>query len=571
MRYYLTQFFVISVIVVLFPLLVVAQPDSGGIISEQKQEELRLPQPPFPDEQKSLSEPLTDRGVRIRVKNFEFSGYESIASREELDVLVQEAVGQELGFDALQRLTDKITRYLREEKGYLLAKAYLPEQDVTDGVIHIKVVIFRIEGKVDVIIDGPSRINQAFLERITRQALSGADTLHQHDIERAVLLINDLPGLFARSYLDHGKEPGTTRVTIRVREGPLFSGKVFGDNFGNRYTGRFRRGTQVFFNDPTGRGDLIKVGYTNARELNQGNIYYTLPLGASGAVFDMFYSGLRYELGGDLDDLRAKGHAHIMGANYSYPVQRTRASSLWLGTGYENYLFEDKSLGEVTSDRHVSVGNINMLGQFFDSFWKGGLTSVYAALYGGRTNISDGQSADAGGARTQGPFFRWVYSLTRLQRMTSNLSLFASARGQLADSNLDSSQKFILGGPAGVRAYPVGEASGDSGHIMTLETRYELPEIVPGIRAQLVLFGDLGHIRLNKDTWPGSVTNISGRNHYWLAGAGPGINIEKSGVFHVQFSYGHKIGHNPGRDSDGKDVNNKDDRGAFWIKGTILF
>ncbi len=566
-----TQLFVISAIVVLFPLLAHAQPDSGRIISEQKQEELRLPQLPFPDEKKPLPEPLTEKGVRVHVKDFEFSGYEPIVSLGELNLLVQDSVGQELGFDALERLTDKITRYLREKKGYLLAKAYLPEQDVTDGVIHIKIVMFRLEGQVDVIIDGPSRINQAFLERITRQALSGANTIHLHDIERAVLLINDLPGLSSRSYLDHGQEPGTTRMTIRVREGPLFSGKVFGDNFGNRYTGRFRRGTQIFLNDPSGKGDLLKAGYTNAQELNQGSIYYALPLGTSGAAADVFYSGLRYELGGKLGDLRAKGHAHIMGANYTYPVQRTRASSLWLGTGYENYLLEDKSLGEVTSDRHVAVGNINMLGRFFDSFWKGGLTSVYAALYGGRTNISDGESADAGGARTEGPFSRWVYSLTRLQRMTSSISLFASARGQLADSNLDSSQKFILGGPSGVRAYPVGEASGDEGHLFTVETRYDAPDIFYGLKTQFILFADIGHITLHKDTWFGSVTNISGRNHYWLAGAGPGINIEKPGVFQIQLSYGYKIGHNPGRDSDGKDADNRDDRGAFWIKGTVLF
>ena len=70
---------------------------------------------------------------------------------------------------------------------------------------------------------------------------------------------------------------------------------------------------------------------------------------------------------------------------------------------------------------------------------------------------------DAATARTAGHFGKWNLNLTRLQHIDDRLSLYLSYSRQWATKNLDSSEKFSLGGPYGVRAYPVGEASGDDG------------------------------------------------------------------------------------------------------------
>ena len=59
----------------------------------------------------------------------------------------------------------------------------------------------------------------------------------------------------------------------------------------------------------------------------------------------------------------------------------------------------------------------------------------------------------------------------RLQGVTDTLSLYAAFNGQVASKNLDNSEKMGLGGPAGVRAYPTGEAYGDQGYILNLEAR----------------------------------------------------------------------------------------------------
>ena len=55
--------------------------------------------------------------------------------------------------------------------------------------------------------------------------------------------------------------------------------------------------------------------------------------------------------------------------------------------------------------------------------------------------------------------------------------LFSATAGQLADKNLDTAEKFYLGGPGGVRAYPQGEATGDQGYRLSGELRL----LVPGL------------------------------------------------------------------------------------------
>ncbi|MFH0754755.1 MAG: ShlB/FhaC/HecB family hemolysin secretion/activation protein, partial [Candidatus Omnitrophota bacterium] len=461
--------------------------------------------------------------------------------------------------------------YLREKKGYLLSRAYFPGQDVTAGMVKIVIIAGRLEGQVNVVLDKPYRVNRHLVENISGRAIPEGQTILLGSVERAVLLINDLSGLSARAYLDKGEVPGTSRITLHAAEGPWASGSISGDNFGNRYTGSFRRIGQVALHDSFGRGDLLQMSYINAANLDQGQAQLSLPLGYQGVLLDVAYSGLRYELGGKLEDLKAMGSAHTASASIVYPLERTRFASLWIGIGHDYYWLEDKIDSQVNSDRNISVGNVNLTGNFYDDFAHGGLTSFLISVSAGRNSITDGREDDEAGACTKGHFTRMNYAAARLQQLWRNISLFLSARGQLADRNLDSSQKITLGGPNGVRAYPIGEASGAEGHIFTVEKRVDLPFTPAWAKTQFIGFIDAGYVKMYENTWANSVTNISGRNHYWISGFGPGINIQKKGSYRLQFSYAHTIGKNPGRDTLDHHVDNRSDKGRFWAQATIWF
>jgi hemolysin activation/secretion protein len=319
--------------------------------------------------------------------------------------------------------------------------------------------------------------------------------------------------------------------------------------------------------DPLGRGDQLTLSYTYAEQLNQWQAGYALPLGATGITWNTGYTGLTYELGKDLSDLKARGWAEIITTGVSYPFVRTRNKSIWGGISAEYMMLRDEASGEKTRDRKLANGVGYLSGNFFDTFAGGGLTNASLVVTGGNVDLSGyspNNDADDTGPRTYGGFVRANYFLARLQRITGPFALFGSIRGQFTPDNLDSSQKFILGGPSGVRAYPVGEAPADEGHALTLETRIDVPGLP--LATQLIGFFDTGWVKLHHSPWPGSITNASGRNEYFLSGAGIGVNTVKPGIFNIRAFYAHTLGSNPGRSTSGNNADGLSDKGRFWLQ-----
>jgi hemolysin activation/secretion protein len=138
------------------------------------------------------------------------------------------------------------------------------------------------------------------------------------------------------------------------------------------------------------------------------------------------------------------------------------------------------------------------------------------------------------GRKTLGRYAKYNYEFRRLQRIDDNSTLLLALVGQSASKNLASAERFSLGGASGVRAYPVGEATGDDGFVFTAEYRY----LVPGLKIRggdLTLSGfyDFGHVRIEKDFVTGD-QQANGRNERNLAGAGVGLSLGKDGDFLVR-------------------------------------
>jgi hemolysin activation/secretion protein len=117
----------------------------------------------------------------------------------------------------------------------------------------------------------------------------------------------------------------------------------------------------------------------------------------------------------------------------------------------------------------------------------------------------------------------------------------------------------------------VGEASGDSGGVLTTELRYDFPEIRRVGILQLVGFYDLGWINLHYSPWLNSGTPIGDRNCYTLSGAGIGLNLTKPNLYAIRLAWAAKIGTNPGRSVAGLDADGKSDDNRYWIQAMFMF
>jgi hemolysin activation/secretion protein len=313
---------------------------------------------------------------------------------------------------------------------------------------------------------------------------------------------------------------------------------------------------------------------SGAEGLAQGRASYAVPIGAHGLRADVSYTAMQYELGQELSVLNAEGSAQTFNAGASYPLIRQRATSVYATSSYEFKGLVDKAYGFTIRDKVLHSGSIGFYGDRSDGFGGGGYNTWSASLSGGNLDLSGNRSdeqADKAGPRTAGSYLRMNIAASRLQRITSGLMFSASYAGQYAPDNLDSSEKFSLGGPYGVRAFPVGEASGDQGHLLNLELRKEL---IPGWKwgnVQAIGFLDTGHITLDKKPWTATASTRTGKNSYWLSGTGVGFSVSQPGRYSVRLSYAHKLGGNPGRSLNGMDADGRHSAGRFWAMAQFVY
>jgi hemolysin activation/secretion protein len=420
-------------------------------------------------------------------------------------------------------------------RGYILAQAYLPAQDVADGVVTIAV----IEGRYDrLAVDG----HNVLTDRASARALHG---LHSGDVvaiaplQRRLLLLSDLPGVNVHATLAPGAMTGTTDLNVDLSPGPLFSGSLDADNAGNRYTGEYRAGGTLNINNPTHHGDIASLRVlTSGRGLTYVRAAYQTQLG--DASLGVAYSHLNYRLGKQYSVLDAHGTAEIASLYASYPLIRSRNADLYLVADVDERCLEDRvDLTSSVSARRARTLLVGLNGDWRDDFGGGGRNNYSLSVTTGDLDIRTPsvRAADATTARTDGQYSKVNFSLSRLQTLPGSLSFYGDVRGQVASKNLDISEKMELGGAYGVRAYPEGEAYGDEGYIATAELRWLLRPMaaVPG-RVQLAVFADTGSVRASKNPW------FPGANTRTLSGAGVGATWAVPHDLLISISYAWELG-----------------------------
>lgn len=309
-----------------------------------------------------------------------------------------------------------------------------------------------------------------------------------------MLLLQDTPGVSSsRATLQPGASVGTSELLIDLQPAEPYTGNVVLDNHGSRYTGEYRLAATLNLASPLRIGDQLSVSaLSSGTNLSYGRLAYQLPLGSDGLRVGAAYSDIRYKLGQEFEALQAHGTARSASMFAAYPFIRSPLKNL-SGT----VSVEDKRLNDYVdatstqTGKKVSVTSLGLSGSLQDALGGGGISNFDLALALGRLNINSPSALaiDAASAQSNGGYSRVSYAASRLQRLTNATMLSISVTGQQAGKNLDSSEKFSLGGANGVRAYPQGEASGDEGYRATLELRHSLTA-----NLQATLFYDVGHV-----------------------------------------------------------------------------
>ena len=458
--------------------------------------------------------PVPGDQAKVLVKSVVITGNQEIPSAE-LQPLVASLVGSEQTLAQLNAAARRITAYYRS-KGFAVARAYLPAQDITDGTITISV----IEGRISSYrVSNTSLLSDATANAYIGEVKTG-DVIRSENIDRGLLLLQDTPGVSSsRATLQPGASVGTSELLIEVNPASRYNGSVVLDNYGSRYTGEYRVGANLNLASPLGRGDQLSFSaLTSGSGLNFGRLAYQIPVGSDGLRVGAAYFDTRYKLGKEFAALLANGTARSTSVFAAYPFIRSQMRNLSGTLSYEDKNLNDRVDSTATqTGKKIGVASLGLSGNMQDALWGGGISSFDLSLVMGKLAIQSptALTIDSASARTNGSYNRVSYSLNRLQRLSNSTLLAAGFSGQFAGKNLDSSEKFSLGGLNGVRAQPQGEASGDEGFRGSIELRQAFTPNIQGTR-----FYDFGSItKINKTPFGAAAANS--RN---LSGAGFGVN-----------------------------------------------
>ena len=537
-------------------------PDAGSLrqqIEQQRPQPLPAARPqsaPLPPQ----IQPTT--GMSVMVKSFRFAG-NTLLSSEQLAPALQPFVGQQLDFAGLQRAADAVATAYRQA-GWIV-RAYLPEQDISEGTLTLQVIEARFAG-LRFEGEASQRVTREQLQAFFARQLATGQALDANALDRALLLADDLPGISVAGTLAPGVSEGETALALQTTDEPLMYGDIGLDNTGAISTGSERLTANLNINSPTGRGDLLSLNGLLTQGSQYGRIAYTHPFGYSGLRLGISASHMQYKVVNgpqSIRDLNIQGSSSSMGLDWSYPLLRARLHNVYFSGGLEAKRFDSNNSSSTPdnaksySDYNSTAIRLGLSGNRFDTWGQGGANSASAQwLHGRLSNMKAHSLVDS----IERSFSKINYSLSRQQTVTGAHSVLLSLQGQHANQALDSSEKFYIGGSGTVRAYPVSELGGESGQVLTAEWRWR-------INPSWVLSAFVDH---------GSVVSLpvaSGDPTSTLSLSGHGLSANWQGPrgISTRITWAHRNGNNPKPTASGTDSDGTLKRNRVWLTASFPF
>jgi hemolysin activation/secretion protein len=493
--------------------------------------------------------PSADSKTTVLVREWVIQG-NTVISTESLLAVLAPYTDEPLTMAQIQEAAAQVQRAF-ESDGWL-ARVVLPTQDVSAGVVRLQVVEGRL-GQVVLQADGARRVSPEQVQALVSAALVPGEVLNTRGVNRGLLLADDLSGVSVSGQLKSGQQEGTTDVLVRTLDEPAWMYEASVDNGNARSVGEYRALFSANWSSPGAWGESYAFQALASEGASYGRVGVTAPVGHSGLKFSAAVSHMDYKVVTKGDDgvvPNIKGSAQTLSADAAYPIIRSRPQNLYFTAGVErrDYVSEVNNTRE--SDYRVNAYSVGLSGNHFDNFAGSGANAYSLTWVNGRVKKLDPNSGND--EATLGGYNKLRWSLSRQQALINGLTLFASVQGQNTGSKrLDSSENMSLGGPSGVRAYPVGEASGPQGVLSTLELRWALS-------SQWVIAPFYDHGRVSKR----SDDNL---RSYSLQGAGVSATWTDPAGWVGKTTYAYRIGNNPNPTDSAKDQDGSLRKGRFWF------
>ena len=548
---------------------VCAAPDAGSLQPPAWPERVTTP-PPKPlqlSRDPEASEPSPTEPL-VNVIGFLLDGNPRI-TEEQFAAAVAPFMSRPVSYAELLAAAQAVALAYRQA-GWVVSTT-LPPQDIRDGIVRIAVTQ-AVFGGVEVTGTQASDNRAVAVERYLMAQQAPAQDLRVDRLDRAMLLINDLPGVSAISAMREGLQPGETDLVVQLGSSGSHYGDVSLDNSGTRPAGYQRVLANWNLAGVLRWGDQLSASLIHSFTEYQSDgsdyqrVVYSLPLGYEGWRLALGGSSFSYRLvSSEYSGLGFYGDSEAWDLELTYPLLRHRERNLYLVGKFEQTHIDNQGAWITVSRYRVESRSLGLRGNMFDGLGAGASSTGSLVVNAGFLDLTDSptQSGDASTTATAGTFTRLRYSFTRDQGLGRGFSVLAALNGQTADKNLDSNQKFYLGGSNGVRAYPASEGSGYQGFVLSLEARWK-----PAADWQLAALYDYGYVTVNHDN---DYSGASSLNDYCLRGYGLALAWKGKRQQTLSLTWARRIGENANATSAGKDQDGTYSRDRLWVNASLDF
>ena len=472
----------------------------------------------------------------------------TVIDTETLNKVIESFKDRELTLEEMSELTDLLT-ITYQEKGYILARAYLPEQELQDGILKITIA----EGKIGKIkVSGYTHYKADVIKRYFEQQQEHG-IIKESLLEKGLLLSTDLPDVKTTVVLKEGEKPGEVDVILDTKD---TSTVTFGvdmsidyNNFGSDAVGEDRLGLALGVTDHYwgSRFDIRVVSGKILEDSLLGSLRWTVPINSYGSKIRLGYLHSNYVVGQAFADLGLEGRTEYYNASFSHPLMKKKNKNLYFNFGYTDKFSKNVILEQPRSLDQEDVFNVTLDFDSLDRFLGKNIASL-SYLWGqverdeilptSRNNTED-QSWD-----------KWVLNLARIQKVYGNTNIMLRGFAQITDDRLLTIEQVGLGGYGSVRGYAPSLYLGDQGYTVSAELMFAPPFLAEknlfGQRlsqlVQFALFADHGQVWIvDAGTLPGEVSD------YHLTGYGGGFRLYYKNWFTFKYDLGIPKNHIEGQ------------------------
>ena len=328
------------------------------------------------------------------------------------------------------------------------------------------------------------------------------------DLERYLLLVQDIPGVSARAVLRRATEPGAVELVAQLSRKPVSVLAQY-DNLGSNEAGPNEMLLRGATNSFTRFGEQFEAIFFNTfnREELFGQINASAFLGAEGLKLAGYWGRGNSLPGGALAGTGFEGDYTIAGVDLSYPVIRSRRLNFTPDVSFDYY---DSSVDvnglsgqstELNSD-HLRIFRAGGALDFQDAVVADlpaanlMLLKVSQGLPGLGASSNQEALPPRVGERTD--FTKLAGELTRVQNLATfgnvGTALKLSLGGQYSGDILPPSEKFFCCGLRWSRGYFYGVVTGDrgvgTGAELQLNTGFtDVPILAPDHRLDVQFYG----------------------------------------------------------------------------------